>query len=119
MIEFWLEKIGKPRYARDGELKRAGEDLEAKGLTEYLWDVLYWSWGCTALAALFGDRAWWMWATIPLYSAWLAYTTFGGMRQSMAGLAGQTGDTQAANGAPPSNRQKKLEKRGGQKMQHR
>ncbi|CAF9928504.1 MAG: hypothetical protein HETSPECPRED_006866 [Heterodermia speciosa] len=116
-IEFWLEKIGRPTTTPNGEVKRSGEDLEAKGLTEYLWDVLYWSWGCIAVASLVGDRAWWLWGVIPLYSVWLAYTTFGGMRQTMAGMAGQDGA--AADGGGTSNRQKKLEKRGGQRMQYR
>lgn len=117
MIEFWLEKIGRPVTAPNGDLKKSGEDLEAKGLTEYLWDVLYWSWGCIAAASVFGNRAWWLWTVIPLYSIWLAYTTFGVMRQTMAGMTGQSGDT--ANGNGTSNRQKKMEKRGGQRVQYR
>ena len=115
-IEFWLEKIGRPVIAPNGELKKSGEDLEAKGLTEYLWDVLYWSWGCIAVTSVFGNRAWWLWGVIPLYSLWLAYTTFGGMRQTMAGMTGQGG---AADGEGTSNRQKKMEKRGGQRTQYR
>ena len=70
------------------------------------------------LAAFFGDKAWWLWGVIPLYSAWLAWTTFGGIRQGMAGMAGQDGGT-GANGNGTSNRQKKIEKRGGQKVQYR
>jgi len=116
-IEFWLEKIGRPSTSSNGDL-RAGEDLEAKGLTEYLWDVLYWSWGCVAVAGLFGDRAWWTWSAIPVYSIWLAWTTFGGMRQGLAGMTGQSGG-EGVNGGGISNRQKKMEKRGGQKVQYR
>lgn len=116
IIEFWLEKIGRPTTAQNGELKKAGEDLEAQGLTEYMWDVLYWSWGCTITASVFGNKAWWGWAIIPIYSIWLAWTTFGGIRQGMAGLqGGGVGES----GGGTSNRQKKLEKRGGQKVQYR
>lgn len=118
-IEFWLEKIGRPTFAPSGELTRSGEDLEAQGLTEYLWDVLYWSWGCIGLASVFGDRVWWAWLVIPLYSLWLAYTTFGGMRQAMTGMAVQGGVAEDKGNAGSSNRQKKLEKRGGQKVQYR
>ena len=64
IIEFWLERIGRPSYVpQTTELRRSGEDLEAKGLTEYMWDVLYWSWGCVAVAAVLGDRAWWLWVS--------------------------------------------------------
>ena len=108
--------IGRPTIAQNGELKKSGEDLEAQGLTEYMWDVLYWSWGCTSVASLFGNRAWWMWIVIPSYSVWLAWTTFGGIRQSMAGP--QAGK-EVANESAPSKRQAKLDKRGGQKVQYR
>ncbi|MCJ1290503.1 hypothetical protein MMC34_002042 [Xylographa carneopallida] len=117
-IEFWFEKIGKPTSGPNGEVKNSGQDLEAKGLTEYMFDVLYWSWGTTFLASVFGNRAWWMWVAIPLYSVWLAYSTFGSVRQGMAGLSGQGAEGETPNGAT-SNRQRKLEKRGGQKVQYR
>jgi hypothetical protein len=62
LVQFWFERVGRPTYI-DGpngkELKRAGEDLEAKGLTEWMWDVVYWSWGCIVLTTLVGDWAWW------------------------------------------------------------
>ena len=116
IIEFWFEKLGRPSYAPNGELKRSGDDLEAKGLTDYLFDVLYWTWGTSVMAAIFGDRGWWLWAVIPIYSVWAAYTTFGSMRQGIAGMAGQ--DDGGTSGAV-SNRQKKIEKRGGQKVQYR
>ncbi len=62
LIEFWLERLGRPRYVPGTkDLIRSGEDMDARGLTEYLWDVLYWTWGCTILAAVVGDWAWWSW----------------------------------------------------------
>ncbi|KAI4132781.1 MAG: hypothetical protein LQ338_000485 [Usnochroma carphineum] len=115
IIQFWFERIGRPVSATNGELKRPGEDLEAKGLTEYLWDVLYWTWGCTIIAAVFGDKAWWGYIVVPFYSIWLAWTTFGRMKDGMAGMAGGGG----TGGMATSNRQKKMEKRGGQQMQYR
>ena len=114
VIEFWFENIGRPKYGQGGEVKRAGEDLEAKGLTEYMFDVLYWTWGTLAVSAVVGNKGWWLWTVVPVYSIWLAYTTFGSVRQGMAGLSGQ-GD----EGTAMSNRQKKMEKRGGQKVQYR
>lgn len=128
LIHLWLERIGRPTYtppsptspSARGDLKSAGEDLDAKGITEFLWDVLYWTWGCVAFAAAFGDRAWWLWGVIPAYGGWAAWTTFTGARAGMAGLAGGAGgeDTQGqASGT--SKRQAKLEKRGGQRVAYR
>jgi hypothetical protein len=57
IIEFWFERIGRPTHA-NGDLKRSGEDLEAKGLTEWMWDITYWTWFCVVLAALAGNKAW-------------------------------------------------------------
>jgi len=123
LIEFWFERIGRPTYVSEGsarELKRAGEDLEAKGLTEWMWDVVYWTWGCLGFVAVLGDWVWWGYIVVPLYSLWLAYTTFTGARQGLAGITG--GNSAAGSGADPagqSKRQAKLEKRGGQKVQYR
>jgi len=116
-IQFQFERIGRPTYGSSpGELRKSGEDLEAKGLTEYMWDVLYWTYGCVILAAVLGDWAWWWWIVIPAYSAWLAYTTFMGAQGGMSKLAGadSAGTPQAG-----SKRQQKMEKRGGQKVQYR
>ena len=116
-IEFWLEKIGRPSYAENGELKKAGEDMDAKGLTEYMWDVLYWTWACIAAAALVGNKAWWMYIIVPAYSMWVASSTILSMREGMAGMAGQGKGDETNTGE--SKRQKKLEKRGGQKITNR
>lgn len=116
-IQFQFERIGRPTYGSSpGELRKSGEDLEAKGLTEYMWDVLYWTYGCVILAAVLGDWAWWWWIVIPAYSAWLAYTTFMGAQGGMSKFAGadKAGTPQAG-----SKRQQKMEKRGGQKVQYR
>lgn len=121
LIEFWFERIARPTIV-DGEVKRAGEDLEAKGLTEWMWDVLYWSWGTLAIVSLAGDWAWWLWAVVPLYSAYLAFTTYSGMRQGLGGMMGggdAKGEPAVGAGGGQSKRQAKMEKRGGQKMQYR
>ena len=113
LIESWLERIGRPTFDSNGSVQRAGEDLEQKGLTEYLWDVLYWSWGCLVLVAVLGDKLWWAYIAVPLYSVYLAWTTYTGVR-------GGLGMGAANDEAHPteSKRQKKLEKRG-QKVQYR
>lgn len=66
VIECIFELNGRPKYtsyAASAELRRSGDDLEAKGLTEWMWDVLYWTWGCTVLVALVGDWAWWLYVS--------------------------------------------------------
>ncbi|PYH45863.1 SND2/TMEM208 family protein [Aspergillus saccharolyticus JOP 1030-1] len=119
LIEFYLDRLGRPRHNPvDGSLRSPGEDLGAAGLTEYMWDVLYWTWGCIGAVCLLGDRAWWLWGVIPLYSVWLAYTTFTGMRSGLAGMGAGGAGLDGAD-APESKRRKKLEKRGGQRVQYR
>ena len=120
-IEFWFERIARPTYTdtpNGKELKRAGEDLEAKGLTEWMWDIVYWTWGCIVVAAVLGDWAWWLYAVVPLYSAWLAFSTYTGVRQGMGGMmGGGSGGGDGSGGQ--SKRQAKMEKRGGQKVAYR
>jgi len=121
-IEFWFERSGRPSYSEDGALRKAGEDLEAPGLTEWMWDITYWTWGCIGLVALIGNRGWWAYLLVPAYSAWLAWTTFSGARSGLSGLAGASQD--GAQGGldgkgGQSKRQAKMEKRGGQKVAYR
>ena len=85
-------------------------------MTEYMFDVLYWTWGTLVAVLIFGDYAWWLWVVVPLYTLYLLVTTFGSLKRGMAGLSGQGGD---ATQGDPSNRQQKMEKRGGQKVQYR
>ncbi|KAI9370570.1 hypothetical protein BJX61DRAFT_85825 [Aspergillus egyptiacus] len=118
LIEFYLDRIGRPTYTADGGIRSPGEDLGAAGLTEYMWDVLYWTWGCIGTVCLFGERGWWLWIVVPLYSVWLAYSTVTGMRSGLAGFGAGAGAGGEASGAE-SKRQKKMEKRGGQRMQYR
>ncbi|KAK2762597.1 hypothetical protein FQN54_000770 [Arachnomyces sp. PD_36] len=122
-IEFFLERLGRPTYnSADGSMRSPGKDLAEKGLTEYMWDVLYWTWGCMGAVCVFGDRAWWLWVAVPVYSIWLAVSTFRGMTggggfPGMGGGAG-AGDGEGDGGYAESKRQKKLEKRG-QRVQYR
>lgn len=72
-----------------------------------------------ATVCVFGDRAWWLWIVVPLYSVWLAYSTFMGVKSGFGGMGGGDGSDQAAPAGGESKRQKKLEKRGGQRTQYR
>ncbi|KAL4791149.1 hypothetical protein BDV19DRAFT_314760 [Aspergillus venezuelensis] len=126
LIEFYLDKIGRPTYAPspDGSgaksLRSPGEDLNAVGLTEYMWDVLYWTWGCIGAVCVFGDRAWWLWGVVPVYSVWLAYSTVMGVKGGLSGFGGgEGGEGGAVGSGAESKRQKKMEKRGGRGVQYR
>ncbi|KAH7392438.1 hypothetical protein DE146DRAFT_140951 [Phaeosphaeria sp. MPI-PUGE-AT-0046c] len=114
LIQFAFERQSRPTLTPDGAVKRAGEDLDAKGLTEYMWDVVYWTWGVVFFVAVTGDRAWWLWGVIPLYSVYAAWTTYRGMSGGYTDAAGVP-----QPGAATSKRQAKMEKRGGQKVAYR
>lgn len=114
LIEFYLEKLARPSYNPDGSLRRAGEDLDAQGLTEFMWDILYWTWINLVLVIIFGNRAWWLYLVIPAYAIYAAVTTASGLKSSLSGLAGGGGEP-----ASQSKRQQKMEKRGGQRVAYR
>lgn len=47
------------------ELRTAGADLDAPGLTDLLWDIVYWTWAVLALVAVAGEWAWWLYVSLP------------------------------------------------------
>ncbi|KAF3045205.1 hypothetical protein E8E12_010696 [Didymella heteroderae] len=115
LINLQFERLSRPTFLPDGTIKRAGEDLDAPGLTEYMWDVTYWTYGCVALAALFGDWMWWGMLVVPVYSVYSLYGVYTGFRG--AGYQDAAGVPQP--GPAQSKRQAKMEKRGGQKVSYR
>ena len=86
-----------------------------------MWDIVYWTWGCIVFAAVLGDWAWWAYAVVPLYSAWLAVSTYTGVRKGMGGMfgGGEGASGGAGAGDGQSKRAAKMEKRGGQKVSYR
>lgn len=115
LINLYFERLSRPTLAADGSIKRAGEDLDSPGLTEYMWDVTYWTYGCVVLAGLVGDWAWWGMLVVPVYSAYSLYGVYTGFRG--AGYQDAAGVPQP--GPAQSKRQAKMEKRGGQKVAYR
>lgn len=118
ILEYWLDTIARPKYDNAGNLTKAGDDLEAAGLTEFFWDIIYWTWINIVLVVFLGNRGWYLYVVVPIYAIYLAVTTFTGVRKSLGGLAGGPAGDEGSEAAA-SNRQKKLEKRGGQKMSYR
>jgi len=84
-----------------------------------MWDVLYWTWGNVVLVALAGDWAWWLYLAVPAYSAWLAFTTYSGVRKGFAGVGMGGGEGEGTATGAQSKRAAKTEKRGGQRVQYR
>lgn len=114
-LEYWLDSIARPVYDADGNLRRAGEDLDAPGLTEFFWDIIYWTWINMIAVVLIGNRAWWGYLVVPAYAIYAAVTTARGVKGMFGGMAGAGGE-----GAPAqSKRQQKLEARGGQRVKYR
>ncbi|KAF2124230.1 DUF788-domain-containing protein [Dothidotthia symphoricarpi CBS 119687] len=113
LINFSFERSSRPTINANGAVARPGDDLSAAGLTEYLWDVTYWTYFCILLAALLGDKGWWAYVVIPAYSVYAAWTTYTGMRGGYQDAAG------VQQPAVASKRQAKMEKRGGQKVAYR
>ncbi|KAF2154956.1 hypothetical protein K461DRAFT_266295 [Myriangium duriaei CBS 260.36] len=120
LIEAYFEIGSRPFYHDSNDLstlRKSGQDLEAKGMTEWMWDVVYWTWGCVVVAAVAGNWAWYLYAAVPLYTVWTVWTTFNGARAGLSGLAGGSGEGAAT--APQSKRAAKAEKRGNQKFTYR
>lgn len=118
LIEIYLERLARPSYNPDGSLRRAGEDLDAKGLTEFMWDILYWTWINLFAVAVFGNRAWWLYLVVPGYAIYAAVSTASGLRGMLGGMTGAGGEGGADTGMQ-SKRQTKMDKRGGQKTTYR
>jgi len=81
LCQFTLERTGRPSYDDSNSLKSAGEDLSAAGLTEYMFDVIWVTWGTVVLVALFGNKFWLLWAVVPAYGAYKGYNLLGAARQ--------------------------------------
>lgn len=107
ICQFTLEKAGRPTLdPASGALKSSGEDLSAKGLTEYMWDVVWVTWACQVLVMLFGNWLWLLWAVVPAYGVYQGYGLLGQAKQ-LAGLQGMQGQGQGQDTAPVGNRKQR------------
>jgi len=114
-LEYWLESIARPQYDAQGNLRKAGDDLDAPGLTEFFWDMIYWTWINLVVVMVMGNRAWWCYLVVPAYAGYAAFTTARGVKGMFGGLAGAGGEGDAsAQAQAQSKRQAKMEARGGQ-----
>ncbi|KND92111.1 hypothetical protein TOPH_03199 [Tolypocladium ophioglossoides CBS 100239] len=103
VCEYVLEVSGRPKYdAATKALRSPGEDMAARGLTEYMFDVIWVTWACAVVVLLVGNWGWLLWAVIPAYGAYLGKGLLGMGRQKMAEMQGGAG--QNAGAAPQGNR---------------
>lgn len=105
ICQYALEKAGRPSFDATGAVKSSGEDLAARGLTEYMWDVIWVTWACQILVMLFGNWFWILWVVVPAYGAYQGYGLLGSAKQ-MAGLQGAQG-AQGQAAAPAGNRKQR------------
>lgn len=112
-LEYWLESIARPQYDAQGNLRRPGDDLDAPGLTEFFWDVIYWTWINLIAVAIAGNRAWWCYLVVPAYAGYAAFSTARGVKSMFGGMAGAGGEGDQSAQAQ-SKRQQKMEARGSQ-----
>jgi hypothetical protein len=104
--QFTLERTGRPSYdPSTGALKSSGEDLAAQGLTEYMFDVIWVTWGTVLLVIFFGNWFWLLWAIVPAYGAYKGYGLMGAARQ--LGQLNGMGAGSAEAAAPAGNRKQR------------
>lgn len=96
--EFVLEKTGRPTFdATTGALKSSGEDLAAPGLTEYMFDTVWITWGSLITVMIFGNWGWLLWSVVPAYGVYKGYGLLGmarGMGKEMGGAPEQMPEQQ-------------------------
>ena len=103
VCEYVLEASGRPRHdPATKALRSPGEDMAARGLTEYMFDVIWVTWACAVAVALAGNWGWALWAVIPAYGLHLGYGLLGMGRHKMAEMQGAAGPGHDA--APRANR---------------
>ena len=102
IAQYILETSGRPKYdPQTKALKSAGEDLAAAGLTEYMFDIIWVTWGCLVIVMLLGNWGWLVWGVVPIYGLYKGYGLLGMARGLMGGANdGQMPtEEQAASGA--------------------
>ncbi|KAI0128407.1 hypothetical protein BJ170DRAFT_327069 [Xylariales sp. AK1849] len=85
ICEYILESTGRPKYDPSTKaLRTSGEDLNASGLTEYMFDTIWITWASVVLVVFIGNWGWLLWTAVPVYGAVKGYSLLG-MARGMAG----------------------------------
>ncbi|KAI8054626.1 hypothetical protein BDF22DRAFT_742563 [Syncephalis plumigaleata] len=95
-----MAKMARPQRDMSGAIVSGGDDLNAPGLTSYMFDILYVTW-FVHLGSLLWSFIWWFYLVIPLYAGYAIWGFVAPMLKSNGG--GQE--------EMKSKRQQKMEKR--------
>jgi hypothetical protein len=63
-LQLQLEFVGRPKFDVRGGVVDPGSDLAQKGMTEYMFDVLYLTWGIQVLVATTTGWAWFLYLLV-------------------------------------------------------
>ena len=63
-IQLQLESMGRPRFDTKGGVLKTGEDLGQAGITEYMFDILYLTWGIQVFVAFTTIYAFWLYLLV-------------------------------------------------------
>ncbi len=119
-----IEKFGRPVLDPQGKIIRQGQDLQQEGLTEYLFDIIYYTVILNFLTILFNSsRIWWLYWAIPIFAVYKIYGVINAGRQMFGGGAKSGQQVEEYDGEKEqakSKRQQKREARGDKpKMRYR
>lgn len=97
IAQYILETTGRPKYDANNNLRSAGEDLAAPGLTEYMFDTIWITWLSLVVVMVFGNWGWLVWGIVPVYGLYKGYGLVGMGRSMMGGAQrGEMPDEQVA-----------------------
>ncbi|KAI8987107.1 hypothetical protein BDB01DRAFT_784570 [Pilobolus umbonatus] len=99
-----LVSSGTPTYLPDGSLS-SGQDLNAEGLTAYMFDIIYVTWFVHITTAFISNKFWMVYLVIPAYAAYKIIP----LAMKYLGKGQATEEVENTEGK--SKRQAKIEKR--------
>ncbi|KAI8883802.1 DUF788-domain-containing protein [Backusella circina FSU 941] len=104
-----LVSAGTPTYSADGTLVSSGDDLNAEGLTAYMFDIIYVTWFVHITTAFISNKFWYVYLVIPAYAA---YKIVPMAKSFLGGVGGNNNGAKEEDASQgKSKRQVKMEKR--------
>jgi len=120
-LTFYLYKVlkaaGTPQYNSDGSILSGGDDLNAEGLTAYMFDIIYITWFVHITTAVISSKFWYTYIVIPVYAVFKLWPFVAPYLKS----SGSNEEEKESAGPAKSKRQAKLEERAkkGQNVKYR